>query len=68
MTAPSQLDIKKTLKNLGWIMACEDDCGVCGTCYEDWKHQVELEEMSDYRLEMEYDNKPVYAEGKYDDD
>ena len=43
-------------------MACQDDCGFCGTCYEDWKYQNDLEERSDYRLEMEYDNKPVYSE------
>ncbi len=42
-------------------MACEDDCGMCGICYEDWKHQCELENRCDYRLEMKYDNKPVYS-------
>ena len=42
-------------------MSCEDDCGMCGICYEDWKREVELEKRCDYRLEVEFDNKPIYS-------
>lgn len=49
-------------------MPCEDDCGMCGVCYEEWKHQVELEKRSDYRLEMEFDNKPCYADSLEDEE
>lgn len=43
-------------------MVCVDDCGMCGICYEDWKHESELKQRSDYRLEMLYDNKPIYSD------
>lgn len=43
-------------------MACEDDCGMCGVCYEDWEREMKMEERCDYRLDMEFDNKPVYSE------